>query len=69
MRDVMSCPSKYLFAGRFTPASAVSVGSISRLDVKASDTVPAWNKYRYHKKKKKKKKNLLPVSPVEYIFS
>lgn len=48
MRAVMSSPSKYLSVGRSDPASLVRVGSISRLEVRALDTVPAW-KCRHHK--------------------
>jgi len=50
IRAVISFPSKYLSVGRLDPASLVRVGSISRLDVRALDTVPAWGKkIRHHK--------------------
>ena len=67
IRAVISSPSKYLSVGRLDPASLVRVGSISRLDVRALDTVPAWKKRKGVKKKKAGiTKKQLPVLPAGY---
>jgi len=62
IRAVISSPSKYLSVGRLDPASSVKVGSISRLDVRALDTVPAW------KKKQASQRNSFQLFQQDTIF-